>query len=225
MKDIDIDNTIENTGCEKKEQLRAQLHTRIGLPQQDEEQIKSTRRGFRLKAVALGIAAMCAVCLAIVLPISLRNNAPTLSNNRYTYSVDDCLADNMGLTIKEYSEQTGKNILYIDWYDIAEECLTKKYFLPDKEDEIIYITEDLLNGETGDHVRLSIVSTNTSIDELDTFRDFCTLNYKFNGIIIYWVYNFDISRAYFEYSGYKYYLRLDYPMSEQSILDIVIDMF
>lgn len=225
MKDIDIDNTIENTGCEKKEQLRAQLHTRIGLPQQDEEQIKNTRRGFRLKAVALGIAGICAICLAIVLPISLRDNMIPPSQDKFTYLVADFLDDDLGLTIKEYAEQTGKNILYIDWYDIAEECLTKKYFLPDNEDKIIYITEDLLNGETGDHVLLSIVSTNTSIDELDTARDFCTFSYEYHNVNISWIYNVDASRAYFEYNGYKYYVRLEYPMSEQAILDIVISMF
>lgn len=226
MKDIDIDNAIETADCEKKEQLRAQLHARIGLTQQGDRQTKSKRRGFGIKAVALGIAAMCAVCLAIVLPISLREDtAPKPLQKKYTYSAAALSVDNLGLTIKEYSEQTGKNILYIDWYDIADECTTKKYFLPDKKDNIIYISEDLLNGETGDYVWLAVVETNIFIDELETIPDVCDLSYEYNSTKIHWSYNTDVSRAYFEYGGYKYYLKIEYPMSEQAILDIIKDMF
>ena len=223
MKDIDIDNTIENAGCEKKEQLRTQLHDRIGLTQQEERQIKS-RRKVSLKAVAFGIAGMCAVCLAIVLPISLYNNTTTPSQEKFTYAAVDFLYSDLGLTLKEYSEQTGKNILYIDWYDIVDDCVTTKYFLPDKESDIIYIAEDLYNGETGDHVRLSVIDFNINVDRLNDIKDLCVQNYEYNDINIDWVYNIDASRAYFEYNGYKYYVRLDYPMSEQAILDIVKDM-
>ena len=222
MKDIDIDNTIENAGCEKKEQLRAQLHTRIGVPQK-ERQIKS-RRKISLKALAFGIAGMCAVCLAIVLPISLYNNTTPSSQDKFTYAAVDFLYDDLGLTIKEYSEQTGKNLLYIDWYDVADECVTTKYYLPDKEDDIIYIAEDLINGETGDCVWFAVVETNVFIDELETVRDICDMSYEYNNTQINWSYNINISRAYFVYQGYKYYFKLDYPTSEQAILDIVKDM-
>lgn len=226
MRDIDIDNAIENADCEKKEQLRAQLHTRIGLPQQEERHTKSKRRVFSLKTVSLGLAAMCVVCLAIVLPISLREDTePEPLQKKYTYSSVDLCDAALGLTIKEYSEKIGKNILYIDWYDIAEECVTTKYFLPENENEIIYITEDLLNGETGDYVCIYVVEANISVDVLDALRDFCTLNYEYNSISIHWMCNAEESRAFFEYSGYKYYVSLDYPMSEEAILDIVKEMF
>ena len=226
MRDIDIDNTIENADCEKKEQLRAQLHTRIGLPQQEERHTKSKRRVLSLKTVSLGLAAMCVVCLAIVLPISLREDTePEPLPRKYTYStVDLCDAD-LGLTIKEYSEKIGKNILYIDWYDIAEECVTTKYFLQENENDIIYIAEDLLNGETGDHAHIDVVENNISIDDLDYLSKGCVMAYEYKNININWAYSLLTAIAYFEYDGYKYYVRLDNPMSEEAILDIVKEMF
>ena len=224
MRDIDIDNIIENADCEKKEQLQAQLHTRIGLPQQEEWRSKSNRRVFNLKAVGFGIAGMLAVCLAIVLPISLRNNTPP-SQNRYTYTAADFSQGKLGMTIKEYSESSRKNILYLDWYDIADECESTKYFLPKEEENIIYISESICNGETGDRVWFAVVAVNISVDELDDFCDNYVLSYEHNNTKINWSYSIDISKAYFEYKGYKYYVKLDYPMSEQAILDIVKEMF
>lgn len=225
MKDFDIDSTIENADCEKKEQLRAQLHARIGLPQQQEPCVKSRPRGLKLK-VALGAVGLCAVCLAIVLPISLRKDAPTApSQNSFNYVAADFAKDNLGLTIKEYAEQTGKNILYLDWYDIADECVTTKYFLPTDKDNIIYIAEEILNGETGDHIFIDVAAENNSIDELDAVAETCIRDYEYKNTNIKWSYTLSTSRAYFEYKGYKYYLQLSEPMSEQAILDIIKEMF
>lgn len=224
MKDIDIDNTIENANSEKKEELRAQLHARLGLPQQEATQTTSRRRVFSLKAVALGIAAMCAVCLAIVLPITLRNNTPARQQVRFKYSFADFTNADLGLTIKEYSAQTGKNILYLDWYDNINDCVTKKYFLPNKQNDIIFVSEDLYDGEMGDRVHFDVVGKNIYIDELEIAREACSNNYKYNNTNIHWAHSDSASRAYFEYKGYKYYVRLDDPMSEQAILDIVKEM-
>ena len=226
MKDFDIDNTIENANSEKKAELLTRLHGRTGIPQQEELQIQS-RKGFsKVKAFAFGAVGLIAVSVAIVLPISLRNNTITPpSKPKYTYMVDEFNQDDLGITIKEYAETTGKNILYIDWYDIADDCITTKYFLPDDEDKIICISEDLYNGETGDHVCLFVTDIYTDIDILDNIRESSTAEYEYNNTIIKWAYSdMTESTAYFEYDGYKYYFQLFDAMSEQAILDIVKEM-
>ena len=225
MKDFDIDNAIESADSERKAELLVQLHTRIGNPQHSEQQIKSRKRFFNVKAAAFGVAGIFAVSLAIVLPMALNKNTPYESPHRYTYNASQFEYDDLGLTIKEYSAEIGKTFLYIDWYDYAEECITTKYFLSDDADNIIYIAEDIYNGETGDHVQLAFVDTNIDVDRLDDIKASCTKNYEYNNTIINWTYDsMSESRAFFEYDGYKYYLRLFDPMSEQAILDIVKEM-
>ncbi|MCH5162639.1 MAG: hypothetical protein J1G38_04035 [Clostridiales bacterium] len=225
MKDIDIDNIIESVNSEKKEEMRAQLHARLGMSQNEEPRKKDRKRFFSPKVISFGIAGLCAVCLAIVLPISLHKSASSPSSAKYTYNASDFSDADLGFTIKDYAEQTGKNILYIDWYDIADDYMTTKYFLPNKVNDIIYLSEELYNGETGDHVCLSVVNTNTNVDTLDSIEKACNFHYTYNDTNIGWSYSLSLSTAYFEYDAYKYYILLYDPITEQSILDIVKSMF
>lgn len=222
MKDIDIDNIIESVNCDKKEEMRTQLHGRLDISQTEEPQPNKRRWCFDVKTAVLGAVGICAVCLAIVLPIALRNeptNTPT--SNRYYYSETEFSSDDLGCTIKEYSEQTGKDILYLDWYDLVEVSVTKKFFLKDNKSDIIYITEDLYHGETGDHVYLAVTEERNHVQTLDIIQDSCFYNDEYNNVNIKWSYDMLHSRAYFEYNGYKYYVQLFMPDTEEAILDIV----
>ena len=223
MKDTDIDNIIESVNGDKKEEMRAQLHDRLNLPQAEESQPNKRRRFFNVKTAVFGAVSICAVCLAIVLPIVLHNE-PSNTPDRYYYSESEFSSDDLGCTIKEYAEQAGKDILYLDWYDTDGAYITEKHFLKDNKNDIIYITEELYNGETGDQVYLAVTEKQNYVDTLDLIQDSCVYNYEYNNININWSYDMITSRAYFEYNGYKYYVRLFEPTSEEAILDIVKDM-
>ncbi|MDE5562482.1 MAG: hypothetical protein K2J01_02920 [Clostridiales bacterium] len=222
MKNVDIDNIIESVNCDKKEEMRAQLHIRLDISQTEEPQPEKRRRFFDVKTAVLGAVSICAVCLAIVLPIALRNEPTnTPPSNRYYYSASEFSRDDLGCTIKEYSEQTGKDILYIDWYDLAEGSVTEKFFLKDNKKDIIYIVEDLYHRETGDHVYLAVTEEQNYVDTLDLIQNSCPNNYEYNNINIDWSYNEMTAKACFEYNGYKYYVQLFMPTTEEGILDIV----
>lgn len=223
MKDIDIDNIIESVNCEKKEEMRAQLHSRLKLSQAEDPQTKKTRRFFGVKAAVFGAVGICAVCLAIVLPIALRNKSSN-TPDRYYYTESEFSSDDLGCTIKEYAEQTGKNILYLDWYETGGAYVTEKHFLKDNKNDIIYITEEVYNGETGDQVYLAVTEKKNYVDTLDHIQNLCPNKYEYNNINIDWSYNEVSSKACFEYNGYKYYVRLFEPAGEEAILDIVKDM-
>ncbi|MDE6618481.1 MAG: hypothetical protein K2K13_05610 [Clostridiales bacterium] len=222
MKNVDIDNIIESVNCDKKEEMRAQLHSRLDISQTEEPQPEKRRRFFDVKTAVLGAVSICAVCLAIVLPIALRNEPTnTPPSDRYYYSESEFSRADLGCTIKDYSEQTGKDILYIDWYDLAEASVTEKVFLKDNKKDIIYITEDLYHRETGDHVYLAVTEEHNHVKTLDIIRDSCFWNYEYNNVNIKWSYDSLHSRAYFEYNGYKYYVQWFMPDTEEGILDIV----
>ena len=226
MKDRDIDNAIENVNSDKKEEMRAQLYARVGIEDRREQQTKSSPRFLNIKTLVFGLTGILAVCLAIVLPIALLDKTtPPPSHTRYTYFDADMEHAKFDMTVKEYAEKTSKDLLYIDWYDIAETCVTTKHFLPDDEDKIIYISEDLYNGETGENVWLAVTDKNINVDILDHIEQMNDSYYEYNNIKIKWSYEFmSIATAYFEFKDYKYYIQLLYPLAEQDILDIVIGM-
>ncbi|MCH5158944.1 MAG: hypothetical protein J1F33_07100 [Clostridiales bacterium] len=225
MKDKDIDNAIENVNSEKKEAMRAQLYARVGIEDRREQQTKSSPRFLNIKTLVFGLTGILAVCLAIVLPIALLDKTTPPPQEGFTYTDAVISKDDLGLTIKEYAEQNEADILYIDWYDIAETCVTTKHFLPDDEDKIIYISEELYNGETGENVWLAVTDKNINVDILDHIEQMKGSYYEYNNIKIKWSYEFmSIARAYFEFKDYKYYVQLFYPLAEQDILDIVIGM-
>lgn len=223
MKDRDIDNAIENVNSDKKEEMRAQLYARLGIAERQEQQTKRLPRILNIKSFVFGLTGILAVCLAIVLPISLRDyTVPPPSQSRYTYVAADLEHAEFDMTVKEYAEKTGNDLLYVDWYDIADECITTKFFLPDDESNIIYISEDLYNGETGDHVWLAVTDKNINVDILDHIEEMNGSYYEYSDIKIKWSYEFmALATACFEFSDYKYYVQLFFPLAEQDIFDIV----
>ena len=71
---------------------------------------------------------------------------------------------------------------------------------------MIYIAEDILIGEKGDCVRISVVDENNYIHEFEVIRDFCINCYEEKNININRVYELATSRSCFNYNGHKYYL-------------------
>lgn len=219
MRNKEIDDAIESVNTDKKESMRAELHRRIDIQPIEQAQTKTAHNVFNVKTAALGTAGLAVVCLAIVLPVTLRERTP--QDITYKYTASDFSYDDLGCTVKEYADSIGKDILYLDRYDTADDCVTVKYFLPENEDKIIYISEDLYDGETGEHVRISAVEANISIDSLEQYEELYKRQYVYKDTNIYWGYDISESGAYFKCDGYKYYVHLYEPSEENSILEIV----
>lgn len=222
MNDNKIDNAIESVNGERKEEMRTRLHRDLDLSQAEEPQAKR-KRFLNVKTFALGFLGICAVCLAIVLPISLRSAPQEQPEDRYRSSAE-LTSSVLGCTIKEYGEQTGKSILYVDWYDVSD-CVSKKYYLPEDEDDIVYLYENYFNDETGDVVKLSVVDLHTHVDTIEASVLYLDQQYEYNNVNIKWSGTSACSRAFFQYGEYRYYVELEYPTSEDAVLDIVKNMF
>ena len=138
---------------------------------------------------------------------------------RYCTQADYTISD-AGQTLKEYAQSTGTNLLYFDWYDTAEYLEDNVYRLNDS-DEVVCFQEDIISGETGESIVLYVVDNNTEIDILSRYRSSCTSNVDISGISVYWTTNLVEARAYFTYENYTYYLSLDQPMEENSILSLI----
>lgn len=180
------------------------------------------RRWFRMGIAA---ACLCAVCLAVVLPVALHfMNADT---GRFSSSTDYSYQE-VNYTVREYAQTTGKNILHLPRYETADSVSTTLY--TDKKDASDMIClEEVITDNMGATVTYYITDTRTTVDFLTTYFDICTNTSAREKVTVKWYYldqTMDpISFAYFEYSGYRYFINEFYPADKESILRVVDEFF
>ena len=226
---------IEESNAEQKQATYQSLQEELNLPEVTAPAQKPAgklRNFFKKPArlVACLSAAVVAVCLAIVLPVTLNNSGGTPNPPAPPTPSERFLAGDKGYKIeldcnlKEYALQNGLTMLYLDWYDIADYVDTAMRVNPDDHDDVYYLSEHITDGETGAAVSLFITDLFTRIDSFDRFLQLgnqVTIN---NGVSIHWYGNDKHSSAYFEYGDYRYFVELMYPFAEDSILEIVQSM-
>ena len=105
------------------------------------------KRKLTMKIVSCAVAAVAAICLIVSLPFIIQNSKK--NSIRYCYT-KDCIAEEVSYTIKDYAADNNLNLLYVDWYDIADEVQTKIYVNKDDRTDIIYFNEIIVNAETGE---------------------------------------------------------------------------
>ena len=215
---------IEKQNTEEKKAVWRKIQAEL------EPYRKSEKKPFfvRYKKWVVTFAA-CFVCLAIVIPVSLRYIA---LNKKVESGFDDqpryCTSDEYEIvtvsqTLKDYAEENNESFLYLDWYQNSLSCETKHYV--DKSTaEVLCLKESIINGETGDDVQLYIIKNNIIMDFIDeNLKTFNNIQMVYD-VSVQWLMTNIEAKAYFEYQDYCYYLYIYYPMSEQTIFDIVQQM-
>ena len=125
-------------------------------------------------------------------------------------------------TLKEYAQEIGESLLYFDWYEETEGLKDYAWQLKDTQ-EIICFEEEIIDINTGCRVYLFVMEVDTTIE--DFFGDEETdQKSEIDGIQIDWKYSKFRSNAKFIYEEYSYYLRLEEPMDENHILDLVEEL-
>lgn len=166
-----------------------------------------------LAAVAAG-----AVCLVVLLPENTPDDGE--NDNRYfTSETYQLVETENNQTLKDIAEETGKPLLYYDWYDgVTEQTLI--YQVGEGETaEIVGYQERLMDPEMGYMVNLNITDNETQLDAFDydatLFEEEMIQGVKTN-----WYIYKDTSVAYFQYDGYKYFIKTD-ATDEEYILSLV----
>ncbi|MCH5146874.1 MAG: hypothetical protein J1F61_02565 [Clostridiales bacterium] len=184
-------------------------------------------------------AAVAVACLAIILPFTLNGgsgsqtattNPPSTSEDRFCAAAT-CKEIELDYSLKEYSELNSLSLLYLDWYDVAD---IKTLLNVNREDstDIIYYEEILKHKYTGSIAELYIADMRNRVDKLEDYIKVCNNLYDQkdphfkvkwgsdtaeNGKILSYT-------AYFRHTKYLYVLVLRYPMSENSIFELIESM-
>lgn len=221
MREKDVHKLIEQQESEAKQRMYEKIRQRVNLPQPATPQQKPRRVKIKW-AVLSSVLACVIIALAVVLPITLRNNDS--DGPRFCDSTQ-YVEEKSEQTLKQYAAENGVSILYVDWYDVAESVQTKiAYNVNDRED-IIFLNESIIDGETGYKSILFITDNSTSVDILRKYET-CNEKLSVGGAAVEWTSNSLLNFTYikFAYKNFTYYIELDVAYDEQQIVDFVADM-
>lgn len=222
-----VHKQIEAKNPKRKAALDERIKNELNLSDDDDNsgktEISVKKPFYKTYRFFAGVsAALVVVCLAIVLPIALHQGEEVPSI--HYRNADECVEMRIDYSIKEYGERNKVPYLYIDWYDLADDIQTKLYVSEDNPDDLIYLQEIIVNGETGSVVVLYITDLYTRVDILDIFWDDCDTKVAVNGVNVYWNTRISSSIGYFEYGNYRYFIELTYPLSDDYILELIEEM-
>ena len=126
------------------------------------------------------------------------------------------------LTLKDRFEQEEKIILFLDWYEITDYYADRAYELKDSHAEIGYY-EQIVDINTGSLVEINVVKKEYKLQALEIYSQMTEISSVMD-VQVDWISSVNMQYAVFSYQEYNYYISLEYPMEEDSILDIVEEM-
>ncbi len=172
------------------------------------------------KALATGALSVLIVGVGAFVGVKyfLKDDQPT--TRYYDTSMYETQASSM--TLKQRVEQENKELLFLDWYDITDFYLDQVYILNGVNQEIGYY-EKIVDINTGSLVEINIVNKAYQLQSLENFDKTTDIS-AIGSVQINWISTKNTSRAKFSYGEYNYYVMLEYPMEEDSILDIIEEM-
>ena len=216
MKDNDIHKLIEQQEKERKAELYAEFEQKHNITAEQPD-----KRKYAIKIASCAAAAVVIICLIVSLPFIMQNN---IKNSTRYCSVNDCIAEDANFTLQEYAANNNLPLLYVDWYDIADEIQTKIFVNKDDREDIIFFQENIINGQNGIIVELYITKENVEVDFISSFEERCGRASTIKDVCVSWNFRNSFGLAVFVYKGYKYYLTLEDIADENVITDIIEEM-
>lgn len=212
-------NLIKNQNPEEKDRLWEKIEKELG--NENITVVVPRKKKFPMGRF-VAIASSCILVVTIA-AVTISHFLPSEEGTRYR-TQGEYEKIQTDLTLKEYSRNNEKDLLYFDWYDSAELVKDYVYQLNDTK-EIICFEENIISGETGQSIKYCVVDTKTKMDMLESFYTRCKEKNTVENIEVYWNYSMKEANAYFEYDHYNYYLTVDAPESSETILELIGTLF
>ena len=217
MTEKEINQQIEEYR-EESDALYERIHEQVETSIVKHAQTKKKRKKFFVGF--LSVATVLIVTLAIVLPIVLH---PQDQEVRYS-DLNVLLPDKLDCNLKEYYAAHNLSLLYLDWYEYAEDLTSERYYEEGKERDTVYLCEFFTDGYTGYSVKLAVMKRNIVVESLNEIYNE-SQNTKIGDTQISYVLQRTASFAKFEYQGYKYYLEINDEITFEFLIETIESMF
>ena len=229
---------IEQQNREEKDRVLAKLQQkeaeRLATQKQTEEtkfsQIpvlpKATPFPWR-KWAAVAASSLAVIFLGVFATVNFFpfesniDNSSSVQGDRY-FTVLSYETVETQTTLKEYSQENGKDWLYFDWYDETDYLKNNVWQLKDTQ-EVICFKEEMVDINTGCMVHLFVIEATTRLESF-SLDESTNLEANIQGTEIDWSITEDKAYANFVYDGYRYYLRIQDPMDENYVLSLVEEL-
>ena len=208
---------------DEKEPLYEKIHQRVEEMYEHEAKRKRRLNTFS-KVFPVSLAVVLIISLAIILPIVLQP-AGEQPGGEIRYSDLELDIQKLDCNLSEYAIRSNSQYLYINFYDVAEDLSTLRYFKADDDSVTAYLQESFIHGEYGYLITLSLMRKDVIVDKYDEGSLANPQEMIINNVTI----SYDITRqfanAQFEYQGYKYYLEFDDAIEVEFLTEIINNMF
>lgn len=153
--------------------------------------------------------------------LSLKNGNNDDNKGRY-FTSQSYETIEVQYTLKEYAQDIEKDLLYFDWYKETDYLKNQAWQLKDTQ-EVICFQEDIIDINSGCMIYIYVIETDTIIEGF-SFDEGTDKKGEIKKVDINWRYSKFRANANFEYEGYTYYLRVDEPIDENHILDLIEEL-
>lgn len=217
MKDIDVHRLIEQQEPEAKERMWQRIKAELNLPDAPQPAPVVAKPRPWKKWTAIAAALVCVITLSIVLPLTLGGEKVRFCESKqYT---TESLEQNLG----DYFSSNNKNLLYVDWYDSAEEVKTRYGHINGNANDVVFYSETIINGETGETLNVYITDNKTRVDILESYyADDIVMTVQ--DINVKGLFDRLSSRVMFEYNNNVYFLKLDIGNAQERLTEIIENM-
>ena len=218
MNKRDIHNLIEQQDSETKQRTWERIQSQLGdapAAKQTTATVTKPRTKWTWAIVAITLVV---VTLSVVLPLTLTGDGVRYCDmTQYTREV-------LEQTLQEYSLSHNNELLYVDWYDVADDVTTTYAHINGNSNDIVFFDETTLNAETGVELVLSVTDNKTRVDKFEHYYE----NYEeitVSNITVKWRTHLNVfSLATFEYQNHVYYLQLDVGDAKDQLVEIIENM-
>ena len=126
------------------------------------------------------------------------------------------------ITLQSYAQEIGKDLLYFDWYAETDYLKNDIWQLKDTQ-EIICFNEEIIDINTGCMVYVFVTEAKTRLESF-SFDENTNFEAVIKDIQINWSITEEMAYVNFEYEDYRYYLRVQEPIDEDYVLNLVEEL-
>lgn len=217
---------IEQQNREEKDAVWAKLQQKEAEREQEKPvpALPKARSFFWRKWMTIAASSLAVVVIGVFSTwgfLSLNDGKNNDNSGRY-FTSQSYETVNTQRTLKDYAQEIGENLLYFDWYEETDYLKNQAWQLKDTQ-EIICFQEEIIDINTGCKIKLLVIQADTTIEGV-SFVEETDRQTEMQEIQIDWRYSKFRAYATFAYEDYKYYLRLEEPIDENHILDLVEEL-